>query len=150
MSAVGSGTVVFGAGNTTIAGAYDVPAGTVIAGGTATFLADTELPSLTLSGECDPAVGSAQGEVGGTLPSTCSGTLTPDPQFDAKMRVVREQMEHHVEEEERELFPLVAQSCSREELEDMGTRMEQLAEELREEGQPRASIPGQTDQPAQI
>jgi len=73
-----------------------------------------------------------------------------DPQFEAKIKVLKEQVEHHVEEEERELFPLVAKSCSKEELEDMGSRMEDLAEELEDEGQPRASIPEQTDKPAPI
>lgn len=73
-----------------------------------------------------------------------------DPQFEAKMAVVKEQFEHHLEEEERELFPLIAKSCPQEELEDMGKRMQEMAEELEEEGQPRASVPGQTDSPAQI
>ncbi len=73
-----------------------------------------------------------------------------DPQYVAKMKVLKEQVEHHVEEEERELFPLVSKSCSKEELEDMGSRMEDLAEELEDEGQPRASIPEQTDKPAPI
>jgi hypothetical protein len=38
----------------------------------------------------------------------------------------------------------------REELEDMGRRMEQLAEELESEGEPSKNIPGQTDRPAPI
>ncbi len=73
-----------------------------------------------------------------------------DPQFEAKMKVLKEQVLHHVDEEERELFPLVSKSCSKEELDDMGSRMEELAEELEEEGQPRAAIPEQTDKPAPI
>ena len=73
-----------------------------------------------------------------------------DPQFEAKMKVVKEQVEHHVQEEEQELFPLISGSCSTEELEDMGNRMQEMAGELEEEGQPRASIPGETDSPARI
>lgn len=73
-----------------------------------------------------------------------------DPQFEAKMKVVKEQVEHHVEEEEHQLFPLISKSCSREDLEDMGSRMEEMAEELEAQGQPRASIPGETDSPARI
>jgi hemerythrin superfamily protein len=73
-----------------------------------------------------------------------------DEQFDARMKVLKEQVEHHVEEEEKELFPKVQRSCSKEELEDLGTRMETLAEELMEEGEPSKSIPGQTDSPAPI
>ncbi len=73
-----------------------------------------------------------------------------DPQFEAKMKVVKEQIEHHVQEEEQRLFPLISRSCSREDLEEMGNRMKEMAEELEDEGQPRASIPGQTDSPARI
>ncbi len=70
---------------------------------------------------------------------------TEDEQFMARMKVLQEQVEHHVEEEEKELFPKVRKSCSKEELEDLGKRMETLAEELLEEGQPSRHIPDQTD-----
>ncbi len=73
-----------------------------------------------------------------------------DEQFMARMKVLKEQVEHHVDEEEKELFPKVRKSCSKEELEDLGNRMETLAEELMAEGSPSKSIPGQTDSPAQI
>jgi hemerythrin-like domain-containing protein len=73
-----------------------------------------------------------------------------DEQFVARMKVLKEQVEHHVDEEEKDLFPKVRKSCSKEELEDLGKRMETLAEELMAEGSPSKSIPGQTDSPAQI
>jgi hemerythrin-like domain-containing protein len=73
-----------------------------------------------------------------------------DPQFEARMKVVEEQMKHHVEEEEKELFPKVRKSCSKEELEDLGGRMNALAQKLIEEGEPSSRIPDQTDQAAPI
>jgi hemerythrin superfamily protein len=73
-----------------------------------------------------------------------------DEQFVARMKVLKEQVEHHVDEEEKDLFPKVRKSCPKEELEDLGKRMETLAEELMAEGSPSKSIPGQTDSPAQI
>jgi hemerythrin superfamily protein len=73
-----------------------------------------------------------------------------DEQFDARMKVLQEQVEHHVEEEERELFPKVKKACSKEELDDLGNRMSALADQLIEEGAPSAKIPDQTDRPAPI
>jgi hemerythrin superfamily protein len=73
-----------------------------------------------------------------------------DDQFDAKMKVLKEQVEHHVEEEEGELWKKAKKACSSEQLEDLGSRMEELAEELRAEGHPAAKISDQTDAPSQI
>jgi hemerythrin superfamily protein len=73
-----------------------------------------------------------------------------DEQFDARVKVLKEQVEHHVEEEEGELFPKVQKASSDEELEDLGNRMQQMAEELEEEGEPSKNIPDQTDAPSQI
>jgi hemerythrin superfamily protein len=73
-----------------------------------------------------------------------------DEQFDARMKVLQELVEHHVEEEEKELFPQVAKSCSKEELEEMGGRMEKMAEDLLLEGEPSKNVPGQTDHAAPI
>ncbi|ABC81178.1 hemerythrin domain-containing protein [Anaeromyxobacter dehalogenans] len=73
-----------------------------------------------------------------------------DPQLEARMSVLKEQVEHHVEEEEKELFPKVRKACSAEQLDEMGSRMQKLVEELEEQGQPSASIPDETDEPAPI
>jgi hemerythrin superfamily protein len=73
-----------------------------------------------------------------------------DDQFDARMKVLKEQVEHHVEEEEQELFPKVRKALSKDELDDLGERMQTLAEELEAQGDPSRMIPGQTDAPADI
>jgi hemerythrin-like domain-containing protein len=68
-----------------------------------------------------------------------------DEQFEAKMKVLKELIEHHVEEEEGELFPLVRQSFAREELDALGQQMEQMFTQLKEDD-PREAIPSETDQ----
>ena len=57
-----------------------------------------------------------------------------DEQFEAKMTVLSELVEHHVEEEEKEMFK-AAQRIGAEELEDLGERMEARFEELAGQGE---------------
>ena len=73
-----------------------------------------------------------------------------DAQFDAKIKVLQEQVEHHVEEEEEQLFPEVQKLHSKDELEDLGMLMEQTAEELKEQGAPRMEVPKETGAAAPI
>ena len=60
------------------------------------------------------------------------------------MKVLKELIEHHVEEEEGELFPLVRQNFAREELDALGEQMEKLFAQLRED-EPREQIPSEID-----
>lgn len=79
--------------------------------------------------------------------------LEMDPaeaQFDAKITVLQEQVEHHVKEEEGDLFPAVKKVLSSEQLEDLGVVMEDAAEELKAGGSPRDAVPGETGEAAPI
>jgi len=67
-----------------------------------------------------------------TLLEEMSGMEAGDDQFDAKMKVLRENVEHHAEEEEKVMFSQ-AKKLSREVLDSLVIEMESLKDEL--EGQ---------------
>lgn len=67
-----------------------------------------------------------------------------DDTFDAKVKVLQEDVQHHVEEEEGELFPKVEKLIDEEELEAIGAAMEETEKELKSEGNPRLAVPGET------
>jgi hemerythrin-like domain-containing protein len=63
--------------------------------------------------------------------------LRTDPSsdlFKARATVLKELIEHHVEEEEHDLFPAVEKALDRETLETLGTKMEMLFKESRAQG----------------
>jgi hemerythrin superfamily protein len=76
--------------------------------------------------------------------------LEPDDEnFDAKMKVLQETIEHHVEEEEGDLFPKVKKLLSEDELLALGVQMMAEFEELMQ-SEPRNEVPMQTDTAAPI
>jgi iron-sulfur cluster repair protein YtfE (RIC family) len=73
-----------------------------------------------------------------------------DDVFDAKLSVLKEELEHHAhEEEEKELFPIVKKMMKKQELEELGAQMEELFEELLAE-EPRNQVPSETESAAPI
>ncbi len=73
-----------------------------------------------------------------------------DPQFDAKISVMKEQITHHArEEEEKELFPRVKKVFDGDQLEAMGQQMEALFHELLED-EPRLDVRSETSEAAPI
>jgi hemerythrin-like domain-containing protein len=66
---------------------------------------------------------------------------TVDETFEAKVKVLKEDVQHHVEEEESALFPKVEKLFDEETLEMLGARMEETQAELLSEGNPRDTVP---------
>lgn len=77
-------------------------------------------------------------------------TDADDETFDAKVKVLKEQVEHHVEEEETDLFPKVKRLFDSEQLEAIGQEMSAEQAELEEKGDARESVPAETDHPASL
>jgi hemerythrin superfamily protein len=82
-----------------------------------------------------------------TLLAELEGMDAGDEQFEAKMTVLREDVEHHVEEEQDELFPKVKNALGHDRLEDLGRQLEArkqslAAEQEEEEEEERAEVVG--------
>jgi hemerythrin superfamily protein len=72
----------------------------------------------------------------------------PDaPGFDGKVAALQGAIEHHVEEEEEELFPSVRKLMTAEALEALGQIMEAEANRLMEEGAPRRNVRVAAEEP---
>jgi hypothetical protein len=72
-----------------------------------------------------------------------------DENFDAKVKVLKEQIEHHIEEEEGELFPKVRKAMSKEEREMLGSSMEEMFETLIQ-SEPREEVRAETGEAAPL
>ncbi|WP_309894852.1 hemerythrin domain-containing protein [Archangium sp.] len=77
------------------------------------------------------------------------GMSPADAQFKAKMKVLQELIEHHVEEEEKDLFKTVKKLMTKEELAVIGEQMEVMFSELIQ-SQPRLQVPAETDEAAPL
>jgi hemerythrin superfamily protein len=73
-----------------------------------------------------------------------------DETFEAKVKVLQEQVEHHVEEEEGELFPKVQKLLDATTLEALEQEMMATQDELETKGDPSAEVPSETDKAAPV
>lgn len=79
-------------------------------------------------------------------------TMTPaDEQYAAKVTVLKEEVEHHVEEEEKRggLFSKARTLIGKEQLEVLGDEMKKMFDELMQQS-PRNEVPAQTDEAAPV
>jgi hemerythrin-like domain-containing protein len=73
-----------------------------------------------------------------------------DETFEAKAKVLKDLVEHHVEEEEKELFPKIQKQLDPDELEAIGEQMASTMDELLESGDPRKAVPSETERAATL
>ncbi|ATB39182.1 hemerythrin [Cystobacter fuscus] len=72
-----------------------------------------------------------------------------DAQFRAKVKVLQDLVEHHVEEEEKDLFKQVKKLLTKEELSVMGEQLEAMFSELIQT-QPRMQVPREIGEAAPL
>lgn len=73
-----------------------------------------------------------------------------DETFDAKIKVLKEQVEHHVEEEEGDLFPKVTKIFDVQELTAIAEQMQGTMKTLQAKGDPRKAVPAEIRKPAPL
>jgi hemerythrin superfamily protein len=73
---------------------------------------------------------------------------TKAPGFGARVAALKGAVEHHVEEEESELFPKVRELLDADVLEIIGQRLESATAVMKERGAARADVTGEIEPPA--
>jgi hemerythrin superfamily protein len=73
-----------------------------------------------------------------------------DERFAAKVKVLEDEVMHHVEEEEETLFPRVEQMFDDEALESLGDAMEETQTTLLRTGSPRQAVASEIERAASI
>ena len=66
--------------------------------------------------------------------NVCSRRSPDDETFEARVTAAKELIEHHVKEEEEELFPEVEKALGDQKLTELGVRMKARFEEVLEQG----------------
>ena len=61
------------------------------------------------------------------------GTDPSTPEFTGRVKVIKELLEHHIDEEERELFPRARKLLSKSRLDEMGEQMAERKTELKKQ-----------------
>jgi hemerythrin superfamily protein len=77
-------------------------------------------------------------------------TSPGDDTFDAKAKVLKEQVEHHVKEEEEDLFPKVRKIFDAETLTAIAQQMAATQDELQTKGDPHRAVFAQTKRAASL
>jgi hemerythrin superfamily protein len=72
-----------------------------------------------------------------------------DERFEPLLKVLKEQVEHHVGEEEDEMLPKLRKAFPAEQLEELGLQMESRFAALMQ-GAPRSDVPAETSAPAPL
>jgi hemerythrin superfamily protein len=67
-----------------------------------------------------------------------------DETFDAKIKVLKEQVEHHVKEEETDLFPKSKKVLDAKEMEALGAALEDERDLIEKRGRARYGVPAET------
>ena len=73
-----------------------------------------------------------------------------DDTFQAKAKVLEDEVEHHVEEEEETLFPRVERMFDDEALVSLGKTMQGTASELESAGNARQAVPSETERASSL
>ncbi|HEX7622522.1 MAG TPA: hemerythrin domain-containing protein [Anaeromyxobacteraceae bacterium] len=73
-----------------------------------------------------------------------------DAHLSARVRALKDQVAHHVREEEREFFPKVKKFLDVHQLDRLGDQLEDMSAEMKARGSLRMHMPGETDRPAPI
>jgi hemerythrin superfamily protein len=77
-------------------------------------------------------------------------TDAADETFDAKVKVLNEQVEHHVKEERTDLFPKVKKLLDKAELTAIAGTMQTRMKKLEAKGDPRKDVPKETKAAANL